>query len=59
MGAVVQPLFGLRDRWESDLRSDLQAMGRECIGSAKKVSRTTVLPALLLSLAEQHPRMSI
>lgn len=59
LGADMQPVFGLRDRWESDLGSDLQAMGRECITSAKKVSGTTGLPALLLSLAEQHPRMSI
>lgn len=55
----MQLMFGLRDRWESDLGSNLQAMGRECIGSAKEVSGIIGQRGLLLSLAELHPRRSI
>lgn len=58
-GADMQLLFGLRDRWESDLGTNLQAMGRECIGPAKEASGIIEQAGLLLSLAEQHPRMSI
>lgn len=58
-GADVQLVFGLRDRRESNLERNLQAMGRECIRSAKELSGITGQPGLLLSLAKQHPRISI
>lgn len=51
LGADVQPVFGMTEKWESELGSDLQTIGRVC--------ESTGLPEMLLSLAEQHPRMSI
>lgn len=51
LGEDVQPVIGMTEKWESELGSDLQTIGRVC--------ESTGLPEMLLSLAEQHPRMSI